>query len=77
MNGIFTLIVYCLLLYNGMAIQGVLGVDREPQCYSRYDFDSKVVEDIASLKASEKSLSEKVATLKETVNTLQETIRGE
>ena len=61
---------------RGRALQAGLNHAEEPQCNSRFDFELKVVENIAALKASEQNLRETVAALQETVNTLQETIRG-
>ena len=76
MNGAFVLVVFYLLSYRFLAIQDESNVNREPQCYSRFDFELKVVENIAPLKAAEEDLRHTVATLQEKVNALQESIHG-
>lgn len=75
MDGTSVLVVFCLLKYRVLAFHDEVNVNREPQCYSRFDFELKVVENIASLKAAEKNLQTTVATLQKAVNTLQESIR--
>ena len=76
MDGAFAFFVLYLLMFRVVALQDGLNRAGEPQCNSQFDFDLKVVENIASLKAAEKELRHTVATLQETVDTLQETIRG-
>ena len=68
--------ICCLLICRICAITDDSIRESEPKCHSRFDYDLKVVENIASLKMAEKDLRDTVATLQKTVNTLQETIRG-
>ena len=70
------LFIYCLLIYRIIAIRDELIGVSEPKCYSRFDYDLKMVENIGSLKAAEADLRDTVATLQRTVNTLRKSIHG-
>ena len=65
-----------VLLSAVLMVEGNIMEGREPQCYSRFDYEYKVLQNLVSLKRAEEELRQTIAEVQTTVREIQRNIKG-